>query len=74
MARRVVGPDEPFDNRLQADMEDRSQADHWMALAATLRRQGVVVGAEELKRLPHDVELTDRLRARLSDWSPTDYQ
>jgi hypothetical protein len=47
-------------------MEDTA-ADHSTTLAATLRRQGVVIAAEELSRLPHDVELTERLRARLSD-------
>jgi len=60
-ARMVVGPDEPFDGRSQADMEE----DHWSALAAVLRTQGVVVDARELRRLPHDVVLSDRLLARI---------
>jgi hypothetical protein len=60
-ARVVVGPDEPFDGRSQDDME----TDHWKALAETLRVQGVVVDASELRHLPHDVVLSDRLRARL---------
>ena len=34
-------------------------------LAENLRVQGVVVDAGELRQLPHDVELSDRLRARL---------
>jgi len=59
-ARVVVGPDEPFDGRSQEDMA----ADHWASLAQVLRRQGVVVGAPELKRLPHDVVLSERLLAR----------
>jgi hypothetical protein len=41
------------------------ETDHWNALAEILRAQGVVVEAGHLKRLPHDVELSDRLRARL---------
>jgi len=60
-ARCVVGPDEPFDGRSQEDME----ADHWASLAELLRQQGVVVDAQELKWLPHEVVLTERLLARL---------
>jgi len=60
-ARTVVGPDEPFGGRSQDAME----SDHWKALAGILRAQGVVVDAAELRQLPHDVELSDRLRSRL---------
>ena len=60
-ARFVVGPDEPFGGRTQADME----ADHWDALARVLQQQGVAVEAAELKVLPHDVELSDRVLARV---------
>lgn len=60
-ARAVVGPDEPFGGHTQADME----ADHWNALAATLRAAGVDAAGEDLSRLPHDVVLSDGLRARL---------
>lgn len=60
-ARMVVGPDEPFGSRSQADME----ADHWAALAGLLRQKGVLVTAEELSRLRHEVELSERLRTRL---------
>lgn len=59
----VVCPEEPFGSHSQAEME----TDHWAALAVTLRQQGVHIEAEELSRLPHDVELTERLRNRLSD-------
>lgn len=62
-ARVVVGPDEPFDSHSQADME----TDHWAYLARTLGRRGVAVSADELRRLPHNIELTDRLRTRLAD-------
>jgi hypothetical protein len=61
-ARDVVGPDEPFGDRSQADMEDS----HWETLAETLRAHGVTAAAVELRRLPHDVVLGERLRARLS--------
>jgi hypothetical protein len=60
-ARVVVGPDEPFGDRTQADME----RDHWRRLAETLGADGIVVGADELRGLPHDVVLGERLRARL---------
>jgi hypothetical protein len=59
-ARVVVGPDEAFDGHSQEDME----ADHWAFLADVLRQQGVVVDARELKRLPHDVVLSERMLAR----------
>jgi hypothetical protein len=60
-ARVVVGPDEPFDGRSQDDMD----IDHWNTLAESLRAAGVLVDAGELKQLRHDVELSERLRARL---------
>jgi hypothetical protein len=60
-ARLVVGPDQAFGGRSQDDMENN----HWSALAETLRGHGVVVDASELRQLPHDVVLSDRLRARL---------
>ncbi len=61
-ARMVVGPDEPYGNRSQADVADH----HWAYLAETLRQQGVLVDAEELSRLPHDVEFSERLRTRIT--------
>jgi hypothetical protein len=60
-ARVVVGPDEPFGGRSQDDME----SDHWNTLAENLRNHGVGADAGELRQLPHDVVLSDRLRARL---------
>ena len=60
-ARSVVGPDEPFDGRSQESME----ATHWAFLSDLLRRQGVVAAASELRRLPHDVVIGARLRARI---------
>ena len=60
-ARCVVGPDEPVDGRSQEDME----RDHWASVSEALRQQGVIVDARELKRLPHDVVLSERLLARL---------
>ena len=59
-ARWVVGPDEA-EGHSQKDME----ASHWAYLADVLQQQGVVVDAHELKRLPHDVVLSERLLARI---------
>jgi hypothetical protein len=60
-ARAVVGPDEPFDGRSQEHME----ATHWAFISEVLRQQGVVVGAQELQRLSHDVVIGERLQARI---------
>jgi hypothetical protein len=60
-ARAVVGPDEPFGGRTAAELE----ATHWESLARVLQREGVEVEAAELKRLPHDVELGERVLARI---------
>jgi hypothetical protein len=59
--RIVVGPDEPA----AGSTWEQAQADHWAHLAGVLREQRVSVDAAELRRLPHDVVLTPRLRARL---------
>jgi len=57
-ARVVVGPDEPFGDRSQDDME----TGHWNALAETLRAHGVAVAGSELRQLPHEVVLSDGVR------------
>jgi hypothetical protein len=58
-SRWVVGADEPFGGRSQEDME----RDHRSHLAEILRQQSVAVDADELKALPHDVVLSERLLA-----------
>jgi hypothetical protein len=60
-SRWVVGADEPFGGRSQDDME----RDHRSHLAEILRQQSVAVDADELKALPHDVVLSERLLAIL---------
>lgn len=57
--RTVVGPDESFGKRSHEDME----ADHWAQLTGVLWQQGIVECAPDLKRLPHDVVLSERLLA-----------
>jgi hypothetical protein len=61
-ARMVVGPDAPYGDHSAADTE----ADHWAYLADILRGQGVRVEADELSRLPHDVEISERLLTRIA--------
>jgi hypothetical protein len=60
-ARIVVGPDEPFDGHTREELE----AGHWDHLSDVLRQQGVAADARELKQLPHDVMLSERLLARV---------
>jgi len=59
--RAVVGPDEPFGGRSHQDME----ADNWAQLAGVLEGHGIAADARDLKRLPHDVVLSERLLARV---------
>ena len=61
-ARVVVGPDEAYGGRSQSEMD----AGHWSTLAETLAAHGVEATAEDLRRLPHDVVLSEPLRARLA--------
>ena len=60
-ARMVVGPDEPTDGYSQEDAEQG----HWAYLSDVLAQHGVVVDALDLRRLPHDVVLSERLLARV---------
>ncbi|MEV0146140.1 MULTISPECIES: hypothetical protein [unclassified Nonomuraea] len=61
-ARTVVGPDEPCGGRSREDME----ADHWASLQQIAQRQGVMVEASALRRLPLDVVLSRRVLARIA--------
>ena len=60
-ARDIVGPDEPYGDRSHEHTADGHRA----TLAEMLRAQGVTADAEELRLLPHDVVLSDRLRGRI---------
>lgn len=60
-ARSVVGPDEPVDG----EDSDEAERAHWSSLARALGRTGVATTADELRRLPDDVVLSDRLLDRL---------
>lgn len=57
----VVGPDEPPASRTRAEME----ADHWATLERKLENAGIRTEGVELKALPDEVVLSDRLRRRL---------
>ncbi|WP_104431864.1 hypothetical protein [Kineococcus xinjiangensis] len=61
-ARTVVGPDEPPEGCSSED----AAAMHWDHLAATARNQGVRIAPEELAALPHDVEASADIQARLA--------
>ena len=60
-ARMVVGPDEPTNGYSQEDAEQG----HWAYLSDVLGQHGVFVDALDLRRLPHDVVLGERLLARV---------
>jgi hypothetical protein len=60
-ARTVVGPDEPFAGHSREKMAES----HWAHLASVLAEQGVVADPSDLRRLPHDVELSERLLERV---------
>ncbi|MEA2272709.1 MAG: hypothetical protein QOI98_1417 [Solirubrobacteraceae bacterium] len=66
-ARVVVGPDEPGPGWTQAQMA----AAHWDSLARVLREEGIEIDGTELRRLPHDVQLSDRVLARIGGGRPT---
>lgn len=61
-ARMVMSPDEPLDGRSHDDMK----ADHWAHLEEVLASLGVSVTNRELRRLPHEIVLGERLLARLN--------
>jgi hypothetical protein len=60
-ARTVVGPDEPPPGRTR----EEEAAEHWNGLARVLQRYRVPIDARELRNLPFDVVLGDRLLARI---------
>lgn len=59
-ARTVLGPDEPLDG----DTLDDAAVGHWAHLARQAEEAGVSVSAKALAALPHDVEVSDAVRAR----------
>ena len=62
-ARRVVGPDGEYGDYTQAEMDEG----HWSYLSEALEAQGVEVDGTVLRALPHEVELSDRLRVHFAD-------
>jgi hypothetical protein len=61
-ARMLVGPDEPGPGQT----DEQAEGLHWQFLVRKLHDAGIKVEVGELKRLPHDVEISDRLRSRLA--------
>jgi hypothetical protein len=45
----------------------RQTIDHWAQLTGVLRQQGTVAYTPDLKGLPHDVVLSERLLALVGD-------
>lgn len=60
-ARMVVGPDGPGPGETDEQME----ALYWEWMEHKLRAAGISAEAGELKELPHDVEIGERLQHRL---------
>ena len=61
-ARVVVDPDEPPGGV----SHDDGAAMHWDHLAAGARAQGVLVDGPGLAALPHDVDISQEIRARVA--------
>lgn len=61
-ARTVVGPDEPPEGRTH----EEEAALHWTCLADIAQSHGVHIEAGELAALPHDVDVSSAIRARLT--------
>jgi hypothetical protein len=60
-ARTVVGPDEPGRDQTYVQQD----AAHWSALERTLHDAGVSTEGIDLRSLPHEVVLSERLLSRL---------
>jgi len=61
-ARTVVGPDEPHDGEPDEDAEQG----YWAQMAANARAQGVHIDPGDLAALPHDVDISRDIRARVA--------
>ena len=66
-AREVVGPDPPMPHDGYTPSESEVVEAHWRYLAHILESNGIEVDPGGLSALPHDVEFSDRVRARLDD-------
>jgi hypothetical protein len=66
-ARMEVGPDPPMPYKGHTPSESEVAEAHWRGLASILRSRGVEVESSDLSALPHDIEFSDRLRARLGE-------
>jgi hypothetical protein len=62
-ARTVVGPDEAYGDHTQTEADEA----HWAYLSGTLEKQGIDMDATDLRALPHEVELSDRLLVCLGE-------
>ena len=60
-ARMVVGPDEPPEGCSREAMESL----YWDSVQQAAQRKGLDIDVSELRCLPHDVVLSERLLARI---------
>ena len=61
-ARMVVGPDEPHD----ALSHDDADQGYWAQMAVNAQVQGVHIEACDLAALPHDVDISQEIQARVA--------
>lgn len=61
-ARTVVGPDEPPDRVSYEEADAR----YWARMAAIAQAKGVRIEAGDLPALPHDVDISQEIRARVA--------
>ncbi|MFL4475889.1 hypothetical protein ACIPVK_17985 [Paeniglutamicibacter sp. MACA_103] len=62
----VVGPDEPSEDQDEDDMA----AEYWEHLSDLLEQQDLAIDPAELRELPHDVRLSQRLLKRIGTAVP----
>ena len=68
MALEIVGEDS--DDPSEGQTLEESRAEYWSYLAGLLREQQIEVEPETLRALPRDVELGERIRARIARAEP----
>ena len=68
MALEIVGEDS--DDPSEGQTVEESRAEYWSYLAGLLRERGTDVAPEVLRTLPREVELGERIRARIARAAP----
>ncbi len=68
MALEIVGEDS--DDPSEGQTVEESRAEYWSYLAGLLRERGIDVAPGVLQALPREVELGERIRARIARAAP----